>query len=83
MKIIITGSLGNISKPRTQTLVTNNHRVTVITSNAERQNEIEAIGASAAIGSMEDASFLTKIFKGADIVYCMETLGHGFLFDQV
>jgi uncharacterized protein YbjT (DUF2867 family) len=82
MKIIITGSLGNISRPLTQTLVRNNHSVTVITSKAERQNEIETIGASAAIGSMQDAGFLAKTFIGADVVYCMETLGHGFLFDK-
>jgi uncharacterized protein YbjT (DUF2867 family) len=82
MKIVITGSLGNISRPLTQTLVRNSHTVTVITSNNERQIEIEAIGASAAVGSMEDAGFLTKTFMGADMVYCMETLGHGFFFNK-
>jgi uncharacterized protein YbjT (DUF2867 family) len=73
MKIIVTGSLGNISKPLTIELVQKGHSVTVISSKAERQNEIEALGAKAAIGSIEDADFLTATFKGADIVYCMET----------
>ena len=72
MKIIITGSLGNISKPLTQMLVQKNHKVTVISSNQERQKEIEALGAIAAIGTLEDVNFLTETFAGADIVYLME-----------
>ena len=75
MKIIVTGSLGNISKPLTKELVQKGHEVTVISSKAERQKDIEAIGAKAAIGSMQDAEFLAATFKGADIVYAMETLG--------
>ena len=82
MKIIITGSLGNISKPLTKELVQKGHLVTVISSKAERQKEIEAIGAKAAIGTMEDADFLSATFKGADVVYVMETLGAGAFFDQ-
>ncbi|MEN2413532.1 SDR family oxidoreductase [Flavobacterium mesophilum] len=71
MKIIITGSLGNISKPLTQELVQKGHSVTVIASSTERQSEIELLGASVAIGSVNDAAFLTKTFTGADAVYCM------------
>lgn len=71
MKIIITGSLGNISKPLAQELVQKGHEVTVISSSTEKQAEIEALGALAAIGSVEDAAFLTKAFTGADAVYCM------------
>ena len=82
MKIIITGSLGNISKPLAQLLVQAKHTVTVISSSPERQTEIEALGATAAIGTMQDVPFLTKTFTGADIVYCMESFGHGFFFDQ-
>jgi len=81
MKIIVTGSLGHISKPLTQELVQKGHAVTVISSKPERQNEIEAIGAKAAIGTMEDADFLSATFKGADIVYVMETHGAGSFFD--
>ena len=71
MKIIVTGSLGNISKPLTTELVQKGHAVTVISSKAEKQKEIEALGATAAIGSLEDAGFLTTAFTGADAVYCM------------
>lgn len=72
MKITLTGSLGHIGKPLTQNLVEKGHHVTVITSSAERQKDIEAIGAVAAVGSLEDADFLTTTFKNADIVYLME-----------
>lgn len=71
MKYVITGSLGNISKPLTQTLIAAGHTVTVISSQASRKTEIEALGANAAIGSVLDVDFLTKTFKGADAVYTM------------
>lgn len=71
MKIIVTGSLGNISKPLTIELVQEGHSVMVISSNPERQKDIEALGATAAIGSLEDVNFLTTTFTGADAVYCM------------
>lgn len=71
MKIIVTGSLGHIGRPLTNELVNKGHEVTVISSNAARQKEIEAIGAKAAIGTIEDTKFLTDTFRGADIVYTM------------
>jgi len=81
MKIIVTGSLGNISKPLATTLVQNGHSVTVVSSKGERRAAIEAIGATAAIGTMEDTGFLTATFKDADIVYVMETLESNAFFD--
>ncbi|MEY8759683.1 SDR family oxidoreductase [Chryseobacterium tongliaoense] len=82
MKIIVTGSLGNISKPLTKELIQKGHSVTVISSKQERQNEIEALGATAAIGTMEDIDFLAETFKGADVVYAMEALNAGSFFDH-
>jgi len=75
MKIVVTGSLGNISKPLTEELIQNGHSITVISRNAERQKDIEAVGAKAAIGTMEDASFLTETFANVDAVYCMISSG--------
>lgn len=72
MKIVVTGSLGHISKPLTQILLQKEHTVTVISSKAERQKDIKALGAAAAIGLINDTDFLTGVFKGADIVYLME-----------
>lgn len=73
MNIVLTGSLGNISKPLATKLIAKEHSVTIISSNADKQKDIEALGAKAAIGTMEDVTFLTKTFKDADAVYCMET----------
>ena len=74
MNIVLTGSIGNIGKPLTRALIQNGHTVTVISSNEDRRAEIESLGALAAIGTMHDVSFLTSTFRGADIVYLMETL---------
>ena len=71
MKIIVTGSLGNISQPLTATLIAQGHQVTVISSDSKKQTAIEALGAAAAIGSIADVNFLTNTFKSADAVYAM------------
>ena len=71
MKIVVTGSLGHIGRPLATALVRKGHEVTVVSSNPEKQKEIEAIGAAAVIGTVEDAVFLTAAFTGADVVYTM------------
>lgn len=71
MKYVITGSLGHISKPVVAKLAAAGHQVTVITSNPDRITDIEALGAAAAVGSVEDAAFVTTSFAGADAVYLM------------
>lgn len=71
MKITITGSLGHISKPLTEKLTGQGHEVTLISSNPERADDIKALGAKPAIGSLEDLNFLKDAFNGADAVYTM------------
>jgi uncharacterized protein YbjT (DUF2867 family) len=71
MNYVITGSLGHISKPVVEKLTAAGHSVTVITSNNNRAADIEALGAKAAVGSVDDAAFLTQAFAGADAVYLM------------
>ena len=71
MNIVLTGSLGNISKPLATDLIAKGHSVTIISSKADKQKDIESIGAKAAIGSIEDVNFLTTTFADADAVYCM------------
>jgi uncharacterized protein YbjT (DUF2867 family) len=82
MKIVVTGSVGNISKPLTEKLLQKGHSVTVISSKAERQKDIKALGANAAIGTMKDAGFLKAAFRNADVVYAMEAVGAHRFFDQ-
>jgi uncharacterized protein YbjT (DUF2867 family) len=71
MKYVVTGSLGNVSKPLAEKLVAAGHTVTVISSNADKVEQIQALGAQAAIGTVEDTGFLAKTFIGADAVYTM------------
>jgi uncharacterized protein YbjT (DUF2867 family) len=71
MKITLIGSLGHIGKPLTTALEQKGHAVTVISNNPENQKAIEALGATAAIGSIEDIGFLAVTFTSADAVYTM------------
>lgn len=71
MKLIVTGSLGNIGKPLTKKLIAAGHQVTVVSSAAARKAAIEELGATAAIGSVNDAAFLEQVFAGADAVWAM------------
>lgn len=71
MKIIITGSVGNISKPLAAALIGEGHQVTIISSSRDKVPAIEALGATAAIGSVGDENFLAGTFSGADAVYTM------------
>lgn len=72
MHFIVTGSLGPISKPLATQLVAQGHTVTVVSSQADKQAAIEALGACAAIGSLDDVAFLARTFAGADAAYVME-----------
>lgn len=76
MKVIVTGSLGNVAQPLAQTLVQQGHDVTVISSSPDKQGAIEAIGAGAAIGVVNDVAFLEKTFQGAEAVFAMIPPNH-------
>ncbi|WP_316818465.1 NAD(P)H-binding protein [Pedobacter nyackensis] len=71
MNFTITGSLGNISKPLAEILIAAGHQVTIISSSADKIKAIEELGATAAIGSVEDVAFLTEAFSGKDAIYTM------------
>jgi uncharacterized protein YbjT (DUF2867 family) len=71
MKYVITGSLGNISKPLSENLIAKGHEVTIITSNYKNEQAIKALGAKPAVGFVEDVKFLNETFKDNDAVYTM------------
>jgi uncharacterized protein YbjT (DUF2867 family) len=71
MKIVVTGSLGHISKPLVKELLQKGQDITVISSNPDKKQEIETLGATAAIGSLQDVEFLKTVFSTADAVYTM------------
>ncbi|QBO36910.1 short-chain dehydrogenase [Periweissella cryptocerci] len=71
MKIAMLGSLGNINRIVVPKLIADGHDVLIITTRPERVPAIEKLGATAAVGSMEDVDFLTDTFSGADLAYLM------------
>lgn len=71
MKIIITGSLGNISRPLVKQLAEKGNDITVISRSSGKVAEIEKLGAKPAIGDIADHDFLVKTFTGADAIYLM------------
>ena len=71
MNYVITGGAGNISAPLVKNLLAAGKQVTVIGRNAEHLQGLVQAGAMTAIGSVEDADFLTKAFKNAEAVYTM------------
>jgi NAD(P)H dehydrogenase (quinone) len=71
MKLIVTGSLGNVSRSLTETLVRCGHHVTVISSDPGKAAPIRKLGATAAIGSLTDRDFLQHTLTGADALYAM------------
>lgn len=71
MKITVTGSLGNISRSLTQKLVAQEHEISVISSNANKADDIRKLHATPLIGSLEDYEFVNRSFTGSDAVYLM------------
>ena len=71
MHIVLTGSLGHIGQPLAERLASRGHDLTVISSSPDRAEAITALGATPAIGDVQDADFLARTFVGADLVYCI------------
>jgi uncharacterized protein YbjT (DUF2867 family) len=71
MKITLTGSIGNITRPLAKILAAKGHEVKIISSNNDRAEEIKSLGAIPLIGSVSDTGFLTDAFSGADAIYTM------------
>ena len=77
MKITVTGSLGNISRILTEKLVDSGHDVSVISSRQETAAAINAIGAKALIGRLDDEQFIRNAFTDAEAVYTMVPPSYG------
>jgi uncharacterized protein YbjT (DUF2867 family) len=71
MHYVITGSLGHVGKPLVTRLTKSGHSVTVVSSTSERTKAIEELGATPAIGNVDDTLFLTDTFTGSDGVFTM------------
>ncbi|RYY86636.1 MAG: NAD-dependent dehydratase [Chitinophagaceae bacterium] len=71
MKYVLLGASGNVTRPLAEILLAAGHDVTVVGRSAENLKALTVQGAKAAAGSVEDVSFLTATFQGADAVYVM------------
>jgi uncharacterized protein YbjT (DUF2867 family) len=71
MNILVSGGLGNISRPLIQHLVSLGHEVTVITSNPDRVSSINDLGAHPLVGSLADSGFVSQAFQGMNAAYLM------------
>lgn len=69
--IAITGATGNIGGALAEVLLSNGHQVRAIGRSKGRLAPFVAEGSEAWVGSLDDAEFLTRAFKGADAVFTM------------
>lgn len=67
--ITITGATGNVGSKIADQLLTEGHDITVIGRNAEKLKPFGDRGARIQVGDIGDTDFLTKAFKGADVVF--------------
>jgi uncharacterized protein YbjT (DUF2867 family) len=68
---VVTGATGNIGKELTLRLLGAGKKVRAIGRSAERLQPLVDEGAEAAVGSVDDAAFLTGAFSGAAGVFAM------------
>ncbi|CAN5848105.1 NmrA family NAD(P)-binding protein [soil metagenome] len=71
MKYVLTGSTGHISKALAEKLIAAGHAVSIISSKADKADEITSLGATPLIGTVENPSFLAEAFEGSDAIYLM------------
>jgi uncharacterized protein YbjT (DUF2867 family) len=69
MHYVVTGAAGNVARPLTLQLLAAGQSVTVVGRNEKNLEPLLRAGAKAAIGSVEDVSFLKKAFANADAVF--------------
>src|ERR1700744_4114370 len=71
MKIVLTGSLGNIGRGLTERLIARKHEVSVVSHEPGRADAIRRLGATPLIGSVTDTAFLRDAFAGTEAAFTM------------
>ncbi|AZQ44137.1 NAD(P)H-binding protein [Nonlabens ponticola] len=71
MNITLASSLGNIGQPLAQQLQEQGHDLTIISHSPARASQIEDLGATPMIGSLQDVDFLVSAFAKAESVFLM------------
>jgi uncharacterized protein YbjT (DUF2867 family) len=69
--IVITGATGNTGKPAAEALLAQGEKIRVIGRDASKLQQFVEKGAEAAVGSVEDPSFLRKALQGAQAAYLL------------
>lgn len=67
----VTGATGNTGRIIAELLLEGGHNVRVVGRDAKRLQPLVDKGATACVGSVDDAEFLTRAYEGADAVYAM------------
>lgn len=69
--IVIIGATGKVGSKTAEILLSKGKKVRLIARHADKLNVFKAKGAEIAAGDSTDEDFLTKVFKGADVVFTM------------
>lgn len=69
--ITVTGATGNVGRPLAETLLARDHKVRAVGRDAGRLQPLVDLGAEDCIGTVEDAAFLARAYRGADAVFVM------------
>jgi uncharacterized protein YbjT (DUF2867 family) len=69
--IVITGATGNTGKPAAEALLAKGEKIRVIGRDASKLQSFVQKGAAAFVGSVEDPTFLRKVFEGAQAAYLL------------
>lgn len=67
----VTGATGNTGRVIAETLLSAGHNVRVVGRSEERLQPLVEKGAQAFVGSIDDAGFLERAYRDADVVYAM------------
>ncbi len=68
---VIIGATGNTGRVISELLLNDGKKVRAVGRNPDRLKPLQDLGAEAAVGSVDDAGFLTETFSGASGVYAM------------
>jgi uncharacterized protein YbjT (DUF2867 family) len=71
MKYVITGASGNTGKIIAKNLLQAGKQVIAVSRNESKIQDLLELGATVAIGDLEDTDFLTNTLAGADAVYAL------------
>ena len=69
--IVVTGATGHVGSKLAHMLLDAGQKVRVISRHADKMQPLVDKGAEAATGSLDNTTFLTNAFEGADVVFAM------------